>query len=696
MNLSNREAEITLLLLRNPQGLNVPDLTKGINVSKRTIYRELSILETMLARLSIQLIKTDGLYHLVGSQDSFKELRNQLTQSNVQNFLTSVATRQSAIVCKLLTVDTIITTQSLADEFEVSGTTITQDLKTIEPIFDDYELKLVRIKAKGIRVDGKESNVRRVLSGILSSEINEYEFFEFVGHLYEKETTSVSGSSSQYFINLLDFYLLQRASSAIEKHSKSDFTSLSDSQLKQLMIVLTVSAWRIRMGKLVGEFKQVDKDTIFRYQQIAIDLYNEFDEDVKNSISLMELEFMAQQIQGMSFSISKNVLQDDFDLTLSYQVRNLIQEVSVDFDYDFKTDDTLFNDLMAHIGSALKRRVSHLPEINNPLLQNVIENYPQLYDQVIKALGDVFNGRLTNSEAAYILIHFASSFEQQRQNKPISALVICANGIGTAKVLASRLKKTIPEISHYQVSRVAELNHLELKQYDIILSTIFLPGFKLPYKMISPLLLNNEIEEIKGFLNDRFGIVEVRQGKKVIVSTENAIEELDGLYNKIQIAHKLQDQIEVTKIDNRLFNLQQTLLLLSRRLRPEYVNNPDKVATALYQRMQLAPVGLPGTSMALIHTTNEGVRKPFFALYDLSNPILIKGMDYKSMNLKRCLFMIATKDLPQFSIDLLGSISSSIIDNELNIQIYENGTSEEIKQLIAKLFLRVIKEEDWK
>lgn len=694
MDLSNRESEITLLLLRNPQGLNVTDLTKGINVSKRTIYRELSSLETMLARLAIQLTKTDGLYHLVGSTDSFTELRNVLTQSDTQTILTSVATRQSAIVCKLLTVDTIVTIQSLADEFEVSTTTITQDLKTIEPIFDDYELELVRIKAKGIRVDGKESNVRRVLSGILSSEINEYEFFEFVGHI--EDPASISANSSQYFINLLDFRLLKQASDAMEKHVKSDFTSLSDSQLKQLMIILTVSAGRIRMGKIIDDFQAVDKNSIFQYQRIAIDLYNDFDGDVRDKITLMELEFMAQQIQGMSFEISSNVLQDDFDLTLSYQVRNLIEKVSKDFDYDFKTDETLFTDLMAHIGSALKRRVSQLPEINNPVLQNVIENYPELYDEVIKALDNVFSGRLPKSEAAYILIHFASSFEQQRQNKPISALVVCANGIGTAKVLENRLKKTIPEISHYQVSRVAELNHINLKEFDIILSTIFLPGFKLPYKVISPLLLNNEIDEIKSFLNERFGVVEVSPAKKQIIDSSNAIEELDGLHNKVHFAHVLLNQIEVKDIDNRLFNLQQTLLLLSRRLRPEFVSNPDQVATALYQRMEKAPVGLPNTTMALIHTTNEGVRKPFFALYDLSNPILIKGMDYKSMNLKRCLFMIAPKDLPQFSNDLLGSISSSIIDNELNLHTYQTGSEVEIKQLIAKLFLRVIKEEDWK
>jgi Phosphotransferase system mannitol/fructose-specific IIA domain (Ntr-type) len=174
------------------------------------------------------------------------------------------------------------------------------------------------------------------------------------------------------------------------------------------------------------------------------------------------------------------------------------------------------------------------------------------------------------------------------------------------------------------------------------------------------------------------------------------VSEIDKLYQELRIARQLLTRIEVKKIDNRDYNLQQTLLLLSRRLRPDFVLDADKVATALYQRMQKAPVGLPNTTMGLVHTTNEAVNKPIFAIYELTHPIVIKGMDHKAMNLDRCLFMLASKDMSGFTIDLMGSISSSIIDNEKNLEIYQNGNTDDLKQLISKLFLKVIKQKDWK
>ena len=41
------------------------------------------------------------------------------------------------------------------------------------------------------------------------------------------------------------------------------------------------------------------------------------------------------------------------------------------------------------------------------------------------------------------------------------------------------------------------MSRLNYKAFDLILATIFLPGFPIPYKVISPLLLEDEIAEIK-------------------------------------------------------------------------------------------------------------------------------------------------------------------------------------------------------
>ncbi|MCH4170948.1 MAG: PRD domain-containing protein [Lactobacillus sp.] len=687
MDLSNREAEITLLLLRNPQGLSIAGLMKGVNVSRRTIYRELSSLETSLAHLAIQLAKEDGAYHLVADDASIAKLKKQLINTTKSSF-SSVMTRQSALVCRLLMSDTILTTKTLAAEFEVSGATITQDLNAIEPIFKDYNLVLERIPAKGIRVYGQENNIRRVISGVLSSEINEYEFFEVLNSAGQVQ---LPDSDSRYFIQLLPANLLQVANQAMSSKIDSDFSSFSDSQIKQLTIILTVSAERIGKKKFIKSLDHVDKNVLFKYQRLAISLYQHFDHDIADHISMVEIEFLAQQIHGMSFKLQNNLLLDNYDLRLSYQVRSLIQEVSKNFKYDFRNDDTLFEDLFAHISATLRRQTSQLPEVNNPVLENVVGNYPKLYKQVRRALHQVFAPQhVSDSESAYILLHFASAFEQQRQGKPIRALVICANGVGTAKVLEHRLKKMVPEISDYRVSRVAELNKIKVADYDLILSTIFLPGFNYPYKVISPLLLSDEVKDIKNDLVAHFGVRLPAKATPLVAQTDT-LQQFDSLVTAVTTAKAILDMVVVEAIDNRQLNLEQTLLLLCKRLRPKLLTNAQVVSDALYQRMAEAPVGIPGTGMALVHTTHQEVKAPFFAIYNLSHPLVTQGMDYQDVTFSRALFMIAPKELPTFQADLLGDISGSIVDNDLNLSIYQQGDTAAVKQLISRLFLNRIK-----
>ncbi|WP_416353058.1 PRD domain-containing protein [Agrilactobacillus fermenti] len=689
MDLSNREAEIALLMLRNPQGLTISDLTKGVNVSRRTIYRELSSLETALAHLTIQLVKTEGTYHLVAAKADLDQLQHELLQSDNLSF-SSVVTRQSALAVRLLLSNQIVPTKTLADEFEVSNATITQDLNTIEPIFTEYQLTINRIKAKGIAVSGKESNVRRVVSGVLSSEINEYEFFEYLNNT--NQTGLSAESDSQYFIATMDAKLLRTASQSISQRVKANFAHFSDSQLKQLIIILTVSAQRIQQGKLITKLDQVDKNALFKYQPIAIELYQQFPSEIRSRMTLMELEFMAQQVQGMSFTLTGHALMDDYDLRLSYQVRNLIQMVSQTFGYDFRGDSTLFTDLMAHLAATLHRATTALPEINNRVLQNVVTNYPKLYQQIQLALTRIFpDEKFSNSEVAYVLLHFASAFEQQRKVGPIRALVLCANGVGTARVLESRLKKMIPEISEFKVSRVAELNHLDMAHYDLVLSTIFLPGFKYPYKVISPLLLDDEVKDIKNYLVNQFG---VHSGQRPVVpdmSAHQATADFDHMYDRMQQAKQILDSIEVTVIDNRDLDLAQTLLLLTKRLRPVYVRKPRIVADALLRRMQRAPVGLPDSGLALVHTTTAEIGQPLFAIYELTNPLTTMGMDYQPMTFKRAFFMIAPTELSNFTADLLGDISGSVVENETNLKLFQTATTTQpVRNLVSSIFLKRI------
>ncbi len=688
MYFSNREAEIIFLLLRHQAGLTREDLSKNLNVSRRTVYRELSSLESTLARVQIQLIKQQNHYRLVGEPSALKKLQQQISTVERPEYF-DVHRRQSAETCRLLLHDQVITMKQLADEFGVSVPTISQDLTAIETILTDYRLQLLRKKAQGVQVTGKESNLRRVLSGVLNSEINEYEFFEYLAQ--HSPVVPETESSSRYFIQLLDPSLLTISYQAIQKYQRQSPSQFSDSQLQQLIIVLTISAMRIAAHQTLNELKHIDKNELFKYQQVAIDIFNQFPASIRDHVNLLELEFLALQIQGMSFALAKNVLLDNYDLALSYQIRELVQKVSTDFKWDFRQDDQLFTDLMAHLAAALKRSHTQLPELNNPVLQRIKTEYAQLYKIVARVLTVVFpQAEFIDSEIAYIVIHFASSYEKRVKRSSLSALVVCANGIGTAKILETRLRKNIPELTKIHVSRVADLNHLDPNQYDIVLSTIVLPGFPLNYKMINPLLLKSEIKEITEYLQNYYGKVETKPTAPRPKLTEQA-QNFKAAYEVMKTANDILERITVQKIDNQQQDLLATLNQITASLAGVILTEPQRIADKLLSRMQQAPVGIPDSPLALIHTTDSSIKRPFFSIYDLSETLTITAMDDQKIGLSRVLLMLGPAKMAFTENSLMGKISGSIIESDLNLAIYKTGSQQIVYQLISSLFLDEIK-----
>lgn len=157
----------------------------------------------------------------------------------------------------------------------------------------------------------------------------------------------------------------------------------------------------------------------------------------------------------------------------------------------------------------------------------------------------------------------------------------------------------------------------------------------------------------------------------------------------IKLGELLLASLRVEKIV-RAATLNETFYQILSVLDSQIISDVSLVAEKIMSRYKAAPIGVPETNLALFHTSNASVNQPFFGIYDLDEPLPIIGMDQKPMALRRMLLMLAPDDLSKEEQVLLGCISSSIIENDLNTEIYQNGNLLEIKQLLSTLFVREI------
>jgi mannitol/fructose-specific phosphotransferase system IIA component (Ntr-type)/galactitol-specific phosphotransferase system IIB component len=186
----------------------------------------------------------------------------------------------------------------------------------------------------------------------------------------------------------------------------------------------------------------------------------------------------------------------------------IIEVIQSKLGTDFSADDELYKGLMEHLGPTIYRLKHGLP-LKNPILEEIKTNYEHIFHVVkggLKALEEYVGTRIPDEEAGYIAIHFGAALERCKSSgaRIYRALVVCGTGIGTAKLLSSRLKAEFANIhivgtiaSHQVKEKI--LNHD--KHVDLIISTVPTYCDSMPEIIVNPLLPPEDVEKINRYIS---------------------------------------------------------------------------------------------------------------------------------------------------------------------------------------------------
>lgn len=552
----------------------------------------------------------------------------------------------------------------------------------------EYRLQLIRLKARGIKIEGDEKAKRQILGNLIFNGVSEYDFFHYLDKLTAENSHQKSGN---FFLDLLSTDSLFLAKTSIYQLPNNILSNITDNQLQRILILLTLSIDRMRSNHVLAKTQEQEART--DTMQLANQLMVKVATFLNQSIPNQEVRLFAYQLEGINYKQPQNIFIDTYDVELSYKIKEFIRKVSQLSQYDFRKDEQLFKDLMAHMSAALKRSSHAIQSPENPLLEKVTKKYDWVTKAVRTSLQGIFSQyRFSEDEVGYIVIHFATSLERHPVSRDLSVLVICSSGIGTARILESRIRKYLPEFQTVKIGKISEMSRLNYKEFDLILATIFLPGFPIPYKVISPLLLEDEISEIKSQLYK----METKQEKgsekvpQPTISSQHV--SFQEIYESMKLANDLLGNFDLKQVKAQP-TIEATLAQIIQELSGTIVHDSQAVTQRVIDRYLIAPIGIPETNMALFHCADEEILEPYFAIYELNHTFSIPSMDRKGILLKRILLMLAPEPMSENQRALLGQISSSIIESDLNTQTYMHGSKEEIYQLMSSLFVKEIQKD---
>lgn len=515
------ELDIQILeILARKEIIASNELALMFSVSSRTIRNRLKHISEILIE-DIAVIKSKpgiGFSLEIKSEKKFDNFINDNKKFNNSN-PQSKEGRINLIIDYLLLNEDYVNLTKMSELLFVSRSTLSHDLLEVRSYFSRFQLEVEDFKNKGVKLVGKEKDIRRCMS---QKNDNKNLFDLFGGHeRYIKITKLLKSILDKYSIGLSD---------------------LSFQNLCNHLYIL-VERNKSKNYQKESEFKNVD---LTLYNQL-IDASKEIVFEVNNifniELSSSEVIYVAIHLGGKQcLSSSKNNSEFFTEKNTDELVIKFLEAIYYDWNIDLRKDEQLIFNLTLHFKPMIIRLLSGFDQIN-PMLEDIKCHLPFAYlltAQSIHVVENTLKMKMTEDEISFISLHINLSLKRKIENKnKKNILILCDTGMTSSKMLASIITDRFSRyINNIDTGQINNITKIDLTPFDLLISTKeFNLEVNIPKVQVNYFLDERDIEKLNKYL--------IPSTYKPISNyfEENLFLRLESVDNKEEIISKIVDKI---------------------------------------------------------------------------------------------------------------------------------------------------------
>ncbi|WP_339256935.1 BglG family transcription antiterminator [Paenibacillus sp. FSL R5-0713] len=683
MSITKRQREIVEFLLEHPHEVTAGEIAVEVKVSTRTVHRELQMIEQWLEPLGMRLEKKSGTgIRIDASSDDLAVLRQQLEGKEYVEF--TPEERKLFMLCILLDEAEPVKLLALASDLKVTVSTVTTDLDDLESRIRQAGLKLVRRRGYGVKINGSETIHRTAIAALALEFLDESDLF---GRQPEQGGSIVN----QKLLDMIGHGDVLTIENALWQPDIEWLENIPERQYMKLLIQLSVAVVRIRKGFGIGrisprenmEDATAEQDEMKVPPYMASRLCGVLSTQLGLTFSQDEQAYFHRLLVETEQRIHSSRLLPIDDLILLDRVHSLIDQMQARTHYTFHEDRLLREGLLGHMQPVMER-IEGQQMIRNPLLQQIRKDYDSLFEEVKQSVGQAWPGTdVPDEEIGFLVMHFGASIERLRTLKrEIRAIIVCTSGIGSSRMLSSRLSKEIPEIRIMDSVSWYEAARIPTDQYDLVLSTVDLPMDEHQYYKVSPLLTAEESERLRHFIRTTTLQRQHNKPRGAEVQTTSRYSDPDGMEAILVEIVRIIGKFQVYPLDNQDIGFYKTVYAMCNVLHGTGVlKEPEEIAKRLEAREAVGSQKIPGTRLALFHTRSEGIYRPSISLFQLTEPLLRTPDDPAGVT--HVLLMLGPRELSKESLEVLSEISALLLQEEM-ITLLEKGIRDELIHYLSQ------------
>jgi mannitol operon transcriptional antiterminator len=687
VNCSKRVIGIIETLIDQSEYVAVAEIGDKLGISKRTVFREMDEVERVAHSLGMEVVKKTRLGIKINATEEqiidFRKISEACDDPGYDQ-----ESRQNQMIGELLKTREPRKFYHFSKMLDVSEATISYDMDKIEPWFASKGIKLIRKPGYGVYLEGTEKQFRKAI-------------VDFLYQNYEHEdllTLFSSGLQSGAVMDtVLDKDILIKVNGILSTYKSDLSQKLTENAYMGLTIHLAIAVQRI----LRGEEIHMNQEILLN---LSKDMYFEIAREIGAAIETVfeiqfpqdELGYITMHLKGSKLKTGSIVNQDELILT-NFEVTRVASSMIHKFKelsgYNLQEDDQLLIGLVTHLRPAITRLKLNL-EIRNPLLDKIMEMYPEIFNmsqKVSKVLEDSYEIELPLGEIGYIAMHFGASIERIRkqisQMRSIRVGVVCASGVGTSSLLYSRLSKIFPQIDLVKQLSKEDVESGKHKAFgiELLVSTIHLDQKDIPTVHVNPLLLEEDVTQLKQIIP----LVKVTNS----MPNENRSSLLKDDSEDIRKLHETTEAILEIEKNLRIHEFQspKSIKELIGKIAETSVDTSRQKKTLqkeLLERERLGSTLLHGENAMLIHTKTNTVSGPIFALWRLS-----PAMKHPSGEaIELAIVMLLKSDAKSVYLELFSRISKALIEHPDFLKILKNDPVKNAENEIKKILHSYLKQ----
>ena len=400
-----------------------------------------------------------------------------------------------------------------------------------------------------------------------------------------------------------------------------------------------------------------------------------------------EMAYIAIHLMGNRYVYKADGKFEELGVSMEDLALEVIYEVGKKLNIKIECDEQLIIGLSQHFNPALYRINMGL-QIKNPIVEQIREYYGDLFkaiDYGCKIVFSKYNIIMPKDEIGYLTMHIGASIERNNAVKnAFSALIICPNGIGTAKILSSKIKTLIPSIRSVTISSFKDWTEKN-SNYDIILSTVNINHSKKSMNTniitVSPFLQAEDIDKINNYIKTNLSYGNLFNNSKRL---DNIPKTEELIKNKFDIINGILKNLQLKVFDTLSFS-ELVTLITENIFEEKLISDKDEVRSLILNREKMGNVVIPNCHVALLHTRSDCVNNPFVGVYRTKDYMKLKSMGFAEENVDTFIVMLARKNEDNYVLEQIGKISISLIEDKNFTEILRLGDIKDLSSSLIKI-----------